>query len=67
MEGQVRRRIDGLVNVRQEVDLHTLVTRIIIDLENENINVEDAVEWLKLKIGEIRENYKDLEEELEKK
>ena len=66
MNGQIRRRIDGLVNVRHEVDLSTLATRIMIDLEIEGIDSQDAAEWLKLKIGEIRKDYKDLEKDLEK-
>lgn len=59
MEGQVRRRIDGLVNTRHEVDLDTLVTRIIIDLEREGIDSADIRDWLKLRIEEIRAEYKE--------
>ena len=56
MEGQVRRRIDGLVNIRHEVDLATLITRIIIDLKAEGIDPEDTIDWLKIRIGEIYSN-----------
>lgn len=58
MEGQIRRRIDGLVNIRHEVDLVTLVTRIIIDLNEEGIDQQDTTDWIKLRVSEISEQHK---------